>query len=114
MPYQHANGIDLYYDALNIPSAHVIGSSARGPISLTFAAIYPQRVRSLTLAGTGTDLFPVDAPVSNLIRLAWGEALAKLVTTARIHIISTGGHSLVHRLVEGRRAVIDFIREAEQ
>ena len=202
-------------DALHIPSAHVIGSSAGGPISLTFAALYPRYVRSLTLAGTGIDLFPVDDPVSDLIRqliaileqdgaeaafagrpaqvetsleplwivdemqargryaeflereqhlarqvqtmstaeraryfsvelrsmqaymrddvqtyarqvkcptlvlhgsddrkvpLAWGEALAKMIPTARMHIIPGGGHSLVHRSVEGRRVVIDFIQ----
>jgi pimeloyl-ACP methyl ester carboxylesterase len=204
-------------DALHIPSAHVIGSSAGGPISLTFAALYPDRVRSLTLAGTGIDFFPVDDPISNLIRqlitildkegaeaafaqrpagvetsfeplwvvdemqargryaeflereqqmkrqvqtmsmaeraryfavelramqaymrddlptyarqvkcptlvlhgsddrevpLAWGETLAEMIPTARMHIIPGGGHSLVHRSVEGRRRVIDFIELA--
>ncbi len=202
-------------DVLQIPSAHAIGSSAGGPISLTFAALYPHRVRSLTLAGTGIDFFPVDDPVSDLIRqliaileqegaeaafaqrpadvetsleplwvvdemqargryaefleqeqrlarqvqtmstteraryfsvelrsmqaymrddvhtyarqvkcptlvlhgsddrevpLAWGEALAKMIPTARMHIIPGGGHSLVHHSVEGRRVVIDLIQ----
>ena len=55
-------------DALHIPSVHVIGSSAGGPISLIFAALWPQRVRSLTLAGTGLNLFPEGDPVSDLIR----------------------------------------------
>lgn len=53
---------------LTIPSAHVIGSSAGGPIATTFAALFPHRVRSLVLAGTGIDFFPADDPVSNLIR----------------------------------------------
>lgn len=202
-------------DALHIPSAHVIGSSAGGPISLMFAVLYPHRVRSLTLAGTGINLFPVDDPVSDLIRqliailekegadaafaqrpadvetsleplwvvdemqargryaeflerehylarqvqgmstaeraryfsvelrsmqaymrddlqtyarrvkcptlvlhgsddrevpLAWGEALAEMIPTARMHVIPGGGHSLVHRSLEGRRVVIDFIQ----
>lgn len=207
-------------DVLNVSSAHIIGSSAGGPISLTFAALYPNRVRSLTLAGTTIDLFPADDPISNRIRqliailenegaeaafaqrpagvetsleplwvvnemrargrydeflkreerfkqqvqampkaeraryfaaelrsmqaymqaytrgdlqtwahqvkcptlvlhgsddrevpLAWGEPLAAMIPTARMHIIQGGGHSLVHRSVEGRRVVIDFMQD---
>ena len=206
-------------DALALSSAHVIGSSAGGPISLLFAALYPQRVRSLTLAGTGLTLFPLDDPESNLIRhlitildtagagaafahrpagvetslesrwvvdemrargryaeylqkeqdlarqaqampeaeraryfsielrsmqaymrddlptyarqvtcptlvlhgsddrevpQARGEALAEMIPASRLHIIPGGGHSLVHRSVEGRQVVIDFIREIQQ
>jgi pimeloyl-ACP methyl ester carboxylesterase len=223
-----ANGYDvenqaldlaLLFDVLHIPSAHVIGSSAGGPIAVTFAALYPHRIRSLTLAGTGTDLFPMDDPVSNLIRqliatlekegaeaafaqrpagvetsletlwagdemrargrytefqekeqrltrqvqtmpeaeraryfavelrsmqaymrrdkvqnyarqvtcptlvlhggddrmvpLTWGEALAEMLPTARMHVIPGEGHSLVHRSVEGRRVVIDFIQDTQ-
>jgi pimeloyl-ACP methyl ester carboxylesterase len=55
-------------DAVHLSSAHVIGSSAGGPISLLFAARYQERVRSLTLAGTGMNLFPLDDPVSDRIR----------------------------------------------
>ncbi len=203
-------------DALDMASAHVIGSSAGGPISLLFAARYPQHVRSLTLAGTGVNLFPPGDPISDLIRqlltvldtegadaaftqrpagvetsletlwagkelqargryeeflqrdqnltrqvqtmptaerarafavelrgvgaymrgdlasyarqvtcptlvlhgsddrqvpLAWGEALAGMIPTARLHVIPGGGHSLVHRSVEGRQTVIAFIQE---
>src|SRR5579859_420746 len=54
-------------DTLHIPSAHVIGSSAGGPISLMLAALFPDRVLSLTLDGTGIDLFPVGDPVRDLI-----------------------------------------------
>lgn len=55
-------------DALDIPAAHVIGSSAGGLISLALAALYPDCIRSLTLDGTGLALFPVDDPVSDIIR----------------------------------------------
>lgn len=58
----------LLLDALHIPSTHVIGSSAGSPIGLTFAALYPHRIRSLTLAGTGISFFPRDDPVANLLR----------------------------------------------
>jgi pimeloyl-ACP methyl ester carboxylesterase len=207
-------------DILMIPSAHVIGSSAGGPIVVTFAALFPHRIRSLVLAGTGIEFFPADDPVSNLIRkliatleedgaeaafaqrpagveasfeilwvademqargryaeflereqylvrqvqampqterlhyftvelrvmqaymrrddlstyarqitcptlvlhgsddrmvpLAWGEELAELIPTARKQIIAGGGHSLVHRSLEGRQVVIDFLQETKQ
>ena len=55
-------------DRLHITSAHVVGSSAGGPISLIFAAQYPHRVRSLTLAGTGLAFFLPADPVGDLIR----------------------------------------------
>jgi pimeloyl-ACP methyl ester carboxylesterase len=54
-------------DHLQVPSAHVVASSAGGPISVVFAARYPQRTRSLVLAGTGLALFPQGEPVSELI-----------------------------------------------
>jgi len=54
-------------DTLHIPSAHVIGSSAGGPISLVLAALSPDRVLSLTLDGTGINMFPVGDPVRDLI-----------------------------------------------
>jgi 3-oxoadipate enol-lactonase len=206
-------------DALRITSTHVIGSSAGGPISVMFAALYPDRLRSLTLAGTGLTLFPPGDPVSNLIRqqiaildkagaeaafdqrpasvetsleplwivdemrargryaefleqerqsarqaqsmpkaerarlyavelrsmqaymrddlqnyarqiicptlvlhggddrevpLTWGEALFGMIPNARMHIIPGGGHSLVHRSIEGRRIVIEFISSIDQ
>ncbi len=207
-------------DILHVSSAQVIGSSAGGPIAITFAALWKQRVRSLVLAGTGIDFFPADDPVSDLIRqqiatlrkegaeaafaqrpagveasfetlwiademqargryaeflareqqvirqvqtmpkaerlhyfvvelramqaymkrddlhryarqvtcptlvlhgsddrmvpLTWGEELAELIPSARKHIIAGGGHSLVHRSVEGRRVVIEFLQETNQ
>jgi pimeloyl-ACP methyl ester carboxylesterase len=209
----------LLLDGLDISSAHVIGSSAGGPISLLFAALYPNRARSLTLAGTSHNLFPIGDPVSDLIRqllvilekdgaeaafaqrpagvetsleslwvvdemrargryeeylqkeeqlarqaqalpaaerarafavelrsmqaymrddlaayarqvtcptlvlhgsddrevpLARGEALAELIPAARLRVVPGGGHSLVHRSVEGRRAAIECIREVQQ
>ncbi len=224
--YELANqalDLALLLDMRNVSSAHIIGSSAGGPISLTFAALYPKRVRSLILAGTTIDLFPADDPISNHIRqliailenegaeaafaqrpanvetsleplwvvnemqargrydeylkreerlkqkvqtmpevervryfaaelrsmqaymqaftsgdlpawarqvkcptlvlhgsddrevpLAWGEPLAALIPTARMHVIQGGGHSLVHRSVEGRKVVIDFIQRMQQ
>lgn len=56
-------------DYLRLDSAHVIGSSAGGPIAAIFAARWPHRTRSLILTGTGLELFPEEGdPVSALIR----------------------------------------------
>jgi pimeloyl-ACP methyl ester carboxylesterase len=55
-------------DHLKIDAAHLIGSSAGGPIAMVFAATYPQRVRSLTLAGTAIELFAAGDPVSEVVR----------------------------------------------
>lgn len=63
-----AKDITGLLDTLHIPSAHVIGSSAGGPISLVLAVLFPDRVLSLTLDGTGINLFPVGDPVRDLIR----------------------------------------------
>jgi pimeloyl-ACP methyl ester carboxylesterase len=43
-------------DLVAIDSAHVIASSAGGPIAYCLAALQPTRVRSLVLAGTGLNL----------------------------------------------------------
>ncbi|HEY7357761.1 MAG TPA: alpha/beta hydrolase [Ktedonobacterales bacterium] len=69
-------------------------------------AAYARQVTCPTLALHGSD--DREAP------LAWGEALTEMMPTARLHIIPDGGHSLVHRSVEGRQVVIDFIKGAEQ
>ena len=55
-------------DHLELSSAHVIGSSAGGPIAVLFAATQPQRTRSLILVGTALDLFPSGEPGSEAVR----------------------------------------------
>jgi pimeloyl-ACP methyl ester carboxylesterase len=205
-------------DHLDIDAAHLVGSSAGGPIAMAFAARWPRRTRSLVLAGTGMELFPESDPVSDLIRdqiavlddfgaetaferrppdvetsfeilwrpaeeaarghldtyrerqdflaeqarrlpsserahyfavelrsmqaymerdvradarrivsptlvlhgsddrevpLALGEEIARTIPGARLHVVSDGGHSLVHRTEEGRALAIQFIRRHE-
>ena len=39
-----------YLDALGLQSAHIIGAKTGGAIAMQFAATYPQRVRTLTVA----------------------------------------------------------------
>ena len=55
-------------DHLHITSAHLVGSSAGGPIAILFAATQPQRTRSLALVGTALDLFPSGEPGSETVR----------------------------------------------
>ena len=55
-------------DHLEVDEAHVIGSSAGGPIAILFAAIYPERTRTLVLAGTAADLWPDDDTVTQIVR----------------------------------------------
>jgi pimeloyl-ACP methyl ester carboxylesterase len=58
--------LERLLDHLNVDAAHMIGSSAGGPISIVFAATHPERVLSLTLAGTALLLFPPD-PITALV-----------------------------------------------
>jgi pimeloyl-ACP methyl ester carboxylesterase len=55
-------------DHLNIASAHLIGSSAGGPIAVVFAATKPDRVKSLILTGTACDVFPPDDKPTKIIQ----------------------------------------------
>ena len=61
--------LDLEYllDYLNIPAAHLIGSSAGGPIAAIFAATRPDRTKSLVLAGTGMNLFDVGDELDEVV-----------------------------------------------
>lgn len=62
-----ARDLEGLLDLLGIPSAHIVASSAGGPIGLYFTATRPQRVCSLTLVGTGLALFPPGDPYREII-----------------------------------------------
>jgi len=62
-PLTQANDLAGLLDALGITSAHIVGSSAGGPIATVFAASYPERVRSIVLAGTALQVFPASDPI---------------------------------------------------
>ena len=49
-------------------SVHLIGSSAGGPIAITFAAQHPKAVKSIVLTGTALNLFPEDDTATQIIR----------------------------------------------
>ena len=63
----HALDLECLLDFLDVPAAHLIGSSAGGPIAVIFAATRPDRTRSMVLAGTGINLFDVDDLIDNVI-----------------------------------------------
>lgn len=49
---ERMDDIRAVMDAVGIERAHLVGTSEGGPLSVLFAATYPDRVRSLTLYGT--------------------------------------------------------------
>jgi pimeloyl-ACP methyl ester carboxylesterase/DNA-binding SARP family transcriptional activator len=53
-------------DHAGIEHAHLFGNSEGGPMSLLFAATYPDRVDSLILFGTGATLLPPDVTEAEL------------------------------------------------
>jgi pimeloyl-ACP methyl ester carboxylesterase/DNA-binding SARP family transcriptional activator len=53
-------------DHAGIEHAHLFGNSEGGPMSLLFAATYPDRVDSLILFGTGATLLPPDVTADEL------------------------------------------------
>ncbi len=72
-----AEDLRALLDQLYIERAHLVASSAGGPIAIVFAAAYPERARSLVLAGTALGLFPVGDAPSDLVR----EQIALLETS---------------------------------
>ena len=63
-----AEDLRALLDLLGIGRAHLVASSAGGPIGIVFAASYPKRTRALVLAGTALALFPVGDPSSDIVR----------------------------------------------
>jgi len=61
---ERADDIRVVMDAAGWECAHLVGISEGGPLSLLFAAIYPERVRSLVLYGSFACLLPDDDPAS--------------------------------------------------
>ncbi|MBS3941920.1 MAG: alpha/beta fold hydrolase [Actinobacteria bacterium] len=55
-------------DHAGIDRAHLFGNSEGGPMTLLFAATYPDRVRSIVLFGTGPALVPPNLTADDLAR----------------------------------------------
>jgi pimeloyl-ACP methyl ester carboxylesterase len=54
----HADDLAALLDALGIPTAHIAGISYGGEVAQAFALAYPQRIRSLILIDTVSELGP--------------------------------------------------------
>jgi len=67
-----AEDLRALLDRLGIERAHLVASSAGGPIGIVFAATYPERTRTLVLAGTALTLFPIGDPPSDIVRAQIG------------------------------------------
>lgn len=63
-----ARDLSELLDHLDVEEAHVIGSSAGGPIAIRFATTYPARVKTLVLAGTAANLWPEEDPITRIVR----------------------------------------------
>ena len=63
-----ARDLAVLLDHLEADEAHVIGSSAGGPIAILFATMYPERTRTLVLAGTAANLWPKEDPVTRIVK----------------------------------------------
>jgi class 3 adenylate cyclase len=61
---ERADDIRVVMDAAGWDSAHLLGVSEGGPLSLLFAATFPERVRSLVLYGSFACLLPPDDPAT--------------------------------------------------
>ena len=59
--------LELLLDELGLPSVHLVGSFAGGPIAILFAATKARRTRSLTLAGTASNLLRSDDDVAKVV-----------------------------------------------
>ena len=59
--------LELLLDELELSSAHLVGSSAGGPIAILFAATRARRTRSLTLVGTASNLLRSDDDVAKVV-----------------------------------------------
>ena len=81
--------LELLLDELGLSPVHLVGSSAGGPIAILFAATKARRTRSLTLAGTASNLLRSDDDVAKVV-MEQIEHLAKLGPEAAFDRRSAG------------------------
>ncbi|WP_329410661.1 alpha/beta hydrolase [Nocardia vinacea] len=88
-----ADGIIAILDAENIDSAHMVGQSAGGMLAEVLSQRAPERVRSLTLSGTGLygpeDIPRLEAVLARTRDTPWEQTLDAIRTSLR----STWGES---------------------
>ena len=89
--------LEVLLDGLGLSSVHLIGSSAGGPIAIMFAATKAHRTKSLTLAGTASNLFPRDDDVT------------KAVVEQIDHLIKLGPEAAFDRRPTGVEVSLDVL-----
>lgn len=73
-PYSNADDLLAVLDALELPTAHILGMSMGGTVALDFALLHPDRVSALILSGAS----PSGASASAEIRAGWAAVDALL------------------------------------
>ncbi|MEN0107389.1 MAG: alpha/beta fold hydrolase, partial [Pseudomonas sp.] len=63
-----AGDVAQLLDHLQIPSAHIVGASMGGMITQVFAALYPERVRALTILFSSTNQPLLPPPALGVFR----------------------------------------------
>ncbi|TNE83290.1 MAG: alpha/beta fold hydrolase [Gammaproteobacteria bacterium] len=102
---QHAADIVALMDALDIPSAHIVGLSMGGMVAFQMAVDCPERLRSMTIVNSGPAL-PNDSFAAK--KMLWSRLSA-------IHLLGmrTYGHKVAANMFpgEGREALIEMFAE---
>jgi pimeloyl-ACP methyl ester carboxylesterase/DNA-binding SARP family transcriptional activator len=103
-------------DAAGIDSAHLFAQSDGGPMTLLFAATYPNRVQTMTLFGTGATLRP---PWPEEVRIEarerqvreWGTPDSRIVDGFAPSLTADQDFRTWHQRYERQAATTDSLRE---
>lgn len=103
-------------DSAGIESAHLFAQSDGGPMTLLFAATYPDRVRSLTLFGTGATLrppWPEEQRIERRDRQVreWGTPDSRIVDAFAPSLAADQEFRTWHQRYERQAATTDSLRE---
>src|SRR6056297_316969 len=118
---QRVDDVRAVMDHAGIERAHLFGTSEGGPMTLMFAATYPDRVAGLILEGSGARLGDIDAPIDDERRdamLRWVEGWGKPgSTTAELFAPSLAhdpDYRAWHERYERHSATQDGLRQLLQ
>ena len=87
MPYgmeDHAHDLARFLGEHGLDRAHIFGASYGGAVAMTFAILYPHRVKSLILAVTGSERSRFHAPDLSAIRNDNPDAVRRFMLEAVI------------------------------
>lgn len=103
-------------DDAGIDAAHLFVQSDGGPMSILFAATYPERVNSLILHGSGACLAPAITEEERIARRErqvreWGTSESQIVDRFAPSLASDQGFRTWHQRYERQSATTDSMRE---